>query len=120
MFSGWELDIDPGSPKKSMSSFGDGRHVFSPDVYVHLKKQLKKHTVQVSRLPFSVEALMSDSKPREPSESHEGTESLKEDEQQSVVETPHQLLPVKSELMERENVSPLTPIPTMMSSPGRK
>ncbi|XP_072289828.1 homeobox protein MSX-1-like [Eucyclogobius newberryi] len=66
---------------------------------------------KASRLPFTVEALMSDKKPQEDAGARQGNESLNEDEQDTV-ETSRQLLSVKSERTDRQDQSCLTPIPT--------
>uniref|UniRef100_A0AAV2ML92 Homeobox domain-containing protein n=1 Tax=Knipowitschia caucasica TaxID=637954 RepID=A0AAV2ML92_KNICA len=62
--------------------------------------------VKASRLPFSVEALMSDRKPQEDT----GTRQGQEDEH-DMVETSQQLLSVKSERVEGQDQLCLTPIP---------
>lgn len=73
---------------------------------------------EVSRLPFSVDALMSDRKPQEDTRrAHQGNENLDEDEQDTV-ETPRQLLSVKPVRRDRQDQSCLTPIP-MSTSPAQ-
>lgn len=71
---------------------------------------------KVSRLPFSVDALMSDKKPREGARQvPQGNESSNEDERDAA-ETPRQLLSVKPERMDRQDQSCWTPIPTATST----
>ncbi|KAK7922589.1 hypothetical protein WMY93_009491 [Mugilogobius chulae] len=82
--------------------------------FVEASRQLRDvhlPVLKATHLPFSVEALMSDRKPQECSGARQGNESSNEDEQDSV-ETPHHLLSVKSERMDRQDQSCLTPIPT--------
>lgn len=68
-----------------------------------------RDALKVSRLPFSVDSLMSDRKPQESApRGRQGNENLNEDEQ----ETPRQLLSVKPERLDRQDQSCLTPIPT--------
>lgn len=77
-----------------------------------------RDTLKVSRLPFSVDALMSDRKPQEDRRrAHMGNESVNEDEQDAA-EAPRQLPSVKPERMDRQDQSCWTPIPTT-TSPAR-
>lgn len=73
-------------------------------------------TLKVSRLPFSVDALMSDRKPHEDMRrSHQGIENP--NEEQDTVEIPRQLLSVKPERTDRQGQSCLTPSPTTTPLP---
>ncbi|XP_033830250.1 homeobox protein MSX-2-like [Periophthalmus magnuspinnatus] len=68
-------------------------------------------TLKVSRLPFSVEALMSDRKPQEAVGGRKGNESLNEDERDAAESFPH-LRSVRCERMDRQDQSCLAPVST--------
>ncbi|XP_022057407.2 homeobox protein MSX-2-like [Acanthochromis polyacanthus] len=88
-----------------MSARGDSRDEFSTDEDVESTRQ-KKRTAQVSSLPFSVEALMSDRRPLAATPGQEGSYDLDEDEAHRSDEFSQQLVSIKSELSEPGGGSP--------------
>lgn len=102
-----------------MSSPGDWRDEFSADED-ELPPRLKKRTAQVSCLPFSVEALMSDRRPLSATDREEGDDSCMDDQAHSPDEFSQQIRSIKSEPSERGDCASWISSPIKMSSPARK
>lgn len=114
VFAGLELDIDPGPKRESMPHPRDCRDGISAEEDVK-PTRLKKHTAQVSCLPFSVEALMSDRRPRNATGRNEGNYFLAHHKSFS-----QHLASIKSEPPEQGDCMSLIPSPTKMSTSFRK
>uniref|UniRef100_A0A4W6CTC7 Muscle segment homeobox 2a n=1 Tax=Lates calcarifer TaxID=8187 RepID=A0A4W6CTC7_LATCA len=100
-----------------MSSPGDWRDELSTDEDVH-PPRLKKRTAQVSCLPFSVEALMSDRRPLNAMDEEKG--DLNDDQANRPDEFSHLLVPVKSEPSEQGDSASWISSPIKMSTPPRQ
>ncbi|XP_045887391.1 homeobox protein MSX-2-like [Micropterus dolomieu] len=98
-----------------MSSPGDWRDEFSAD---EDELRLKKRTAQVSCLPFSVEALMSDRRPLSATDREEGDDSCMDDQAHSPDEFSQQIRSIKSEPSERGDCASWISSPIKMSSPA--
>lgn len=118
-FSGLELDIDPGPKQESMAYPGECRDEFSTDEDAK-PARLKKRTAQVSCLPFSVEALMSDRRPRNSTDRKDGNYFLTDHNSHRPEEFIQQLVSIKSEPPEQGDCASLIPSPMEMSAPFRK
>lgn len=102
-----------------MSSLGDWRDESSTDEDVQ-PPRLKKRTAQVSRLPFSVEALMSDTRPLNATDRKEGNYSLNDDQAHRPDEFSQQLVSIKSEPSEPGDCASWISSPIKVSTPPRK
>ncbi|XP_051275187.1 homeobox protein MSX-2-like [Dicentrarchus labrax] len=100
-----------------MSSPGDCRDECSTDEDVQ-PPRLKKRSAQVSCLPFSVEALMSDRRPLDATDRKEGNYSLNKHHRPD--EFTQQLVSIKSEPAERGGCASWIPGPIKMSTPPRQ
>nr|XP_046263067.1 homeobox protein MSX-2-like [Scatophagus argus] len=98
-----------------MSSPGDWRGEFSADKDVQ-PPRIKKRAAQVSFLPFSVEALMSDTRPLNATDRKEGRYFLTDHKAHRPDELSQQLVSIKSEPSERGDC---TSSPIEMSTPPR-
>ncbi|XP_071313409.1 homeobox protein MSX-2-like [Trachinotus anak] len=102
-----------------MHSPGDWRDEFSADEDVRPARP-RRRTAQVSRLPFSVEALMSDRTPLNALDGEKGNDALNDEQAKRPDEFPQQLLSIKSEPSEQgDGVSWITR-PIMLSTPPRQ
>lgn len=109
VFSGLGLDIDPGPPNKgSMSSPGDWRDESSTD------------EAQVSCLPFSVDALMSDRRPPRATDRKLRIYSVAEQRAHRTDEFTKQLVSIKTEPAEGADCAPWIPRNVMMATPASK
>ncbi|XP_040904117.1 homeobox protein MSX-2-like [Toxotes jaculatrix] len=100
-----------------MSSPGDWRDEFSTDEDVQPPPRLKKRTAQVSCLPFSVEALMSDRRPQNGMDRENGNKALNDDQANRPDEFPQQLLSIKSEPSEQGDGASWISSPIMSTPP---
>lgn len=119
VFAGLELDIDPGPKRESMPHPGDCRDGISAEEDVKSTRPTK-HTAQVSCLPFSVEALMSDRRPRNATGRNEGNYFLAHHKSYRPKEFSQHLASIKSEPPEQGDCASLIPSPTKMSTSFRK
>ncbi|XP_056238145.1 homeobox protein MSX-2-like [Seriola aureovittata] len=102
-----------------MYSTGDWRDEFSTDEDVQPPRP-KKRTAQVSSLPFSVEALMSDRRPLNTLDRQKGNDALNDDQTKRPVEFSQQLISIKSEPSEQEDSASWISRPIKMSTPPRQ
>ncbi|XP_053179517.1 homeobox protein MSX-2-like [Scomber japonicus] len=102
-----------------MSSPGDCRDECSTDEDVQ-GPRLKRRTAQVSCLPFSVEALMSDTRPLAATDRPNGNNSLNNDQAQRLDEISQQLVSIKSEPSEQGDCSSWISGPIKLSTPPRQ
>ncbi|XP_070769612.1 homeobox protein MSH-D-like [Enoplosus armatus] len=102
-----------------MSSPGDWRDEVSTDEDAQ-PSRLKRRTAQVSCLPFSVEALMSDRRPLNATERKEGHYSLKDDQTHRPDVFSQQLVSIKSEPSERGDCASWISSPIKTSTPPRQ
>lgn len=100
-----------------MPSSGDWRGEFSTDEDVHPPRP-KRRTAQVSRLPFSVEALMSDRRPLNAADRKDGIHSLNDEHRPDVFS--QQLVSIKSEPSDQGDCSSWISSPIKMSTPPRQ
>lgn len=110
-----ELDIE--QTKESMSSPGDWRDEGSTDEEIK-PPRLKTRTAQVTCLPFSVEALMSDRRPLNVTERKEA--SVTDYQSHRADEFTKQFVSIKSESSERVDCASWIPSPIKISTPPRK
>ena len=110
VLAGLELVIDPGPEKESMPSPGDRRDRYATD------EEKNKRAEQVLRLPFSVDALMSDTRPLH------ATDRTPRNHSHRPEEFPQHLvgLSMKSEPSGRGDPVSWIPSPIKMSTPQRK
>ncbi|XP_068449704.1 homeobox protein MSX-2-like [Clinocottus analis] len=98
-----------------MSSPGDWREELSTDEDVQ-PPRAESRAAQVSRLPFSVEALMSDTKPLNVTDRQDGSHSLSDEPG----DLSQQLVSIKSEPSERGGCASWRSSPIKMSAPPRQ
>ncbi|XP_041800283.1 homeobox protein MSX-2-like [Chelmon rostratus] len=82
--------------------------------------RLKKRLAQVSCLPFSVEALMSDRRPLKATDRREGSYTVTDHQAHRPEEFTRHLVPIKSEPSERGDCASWIPSPVKMSTPPRQ
>ncbi|XP_008277774.1 homeobox protein MSX-2 [Stegastes partitus] len=102
-----------------MSAPGDSRDEFSTDEDVEPARQ-KTRTAQVSRLPFSVEALMSDRRPLAATDREEGSYDLDDDGAHRSEEFSQQVVSIKSEPSEQGESPSWISSCIKMSTPARQ
>ncbi|XP_044062290.1 homeobox protein MSX-2-like [Siniperca chuatsi] len=98
---------------------GDWRDEFSTDEDVQ-PPRLTKRTAQVSCLPFSVEALMSDRRPLSATDRKYGNYSISDDQAHRPDEFSQHLVSIKSEPSERADCASWISSPVKMSTPPRQ
>ncbi|XP_068571485.1 homeobox protein MSX-2-like [Cebidichthys violaceus] len=102
-----------------MSSPGDWRDDFSTDEEVQTPRA-QNRAAQVSCLPFSVEALMSDTKPQNVTDKKDGNRPLNDDQARRPDDLSQQLVSIKSEPSERGGCASWMSSPIKMSAPPRQ
>ncbi|XP_067454940.1 homeobox protein MSX-2-like [Thunnus thynnus] len=102
-----------------MFSPGDWRDECSTDEDVQAPR-LKRRTAQVSCLPFSVEALMSDTRPLAATDRQNGNKSLNDDQVQRPDEISQQLVSIKTEPSEQGDCASWISSPIKLSTPPRQ
>ncbi|XP_034399815.1 LOW QUALITY PROTEIN: homeobox protein MSX-2-like [Cyclopterus lumpus] len=103
-----------------MSSPGDWRDEFSTDEDAQPPPRTKSRAAQVSRLPFSVEALMSDTKPLNVTDRKDGSHSLNHEQAHRPADLSQQLVSIKSEPSEPGGSASWISSPIKMSAPPRQ
>ncbi|XP_030595894.1 homeobox protein MSX-2-like [Archocentrus centrarchus] len=102
-----------------MSASGDLRNEFSTEEDAE-SAQLKGRMAQVSCLPFSVEALMSETKPLAVTDREKGNYDLKEDDAHRMDECTQNLISVKSEPLEQREFPSWISNSIKISAPPRQ
>ncbi|XP_078117088.1 LOW QUALITY PROTEIN: homeobox protein MSX-2-like [Sander vitreus] len=105
--------------KESMRSPGDCRDEFSTDEDVGAPRP-EKRAAQVSCLPFSVDALMSDRTPLNATDTTDGKSSLHDERPHRPDVFSRQLVSIKSEPLERGDCASWMSSPIEMSTPPRQ
>lgn len=103
-----------------MSAAGDSRNDFSTEEDAGSTQLKLGRMAQTSCLPFSVEALMSETRPLAVTSKEKGNYDLKEDEAQRTDECTQNLISIKSEPLEQQEFPSWISSSIKMSTPPRK
>ncbi|XP_039872286.1 homeobox protein MSX-2-like [Simochromis diagramma] len=103
-----------------MSASGDSRNEFSTEEDAGSTQLKLGRMAQTSCLPFSVEALMSETRPLAVTSKEKGNYDLKEDEAQRTDECTQNLISIKSEPLEQHEFPSWISSSIKMSTPPRQ